>query len=427
MRAASRIGMTAGAAVLTLSLGLPLYSQAELASGAKNETLAVTKHKRAARKPAVVPVKLEPATEAQFGAPLVGLTDDELDAFADGLEEFQSEDTPESGLGPIFNDVSCAACHSSPAIGGSSVKTVTRFGRRINGQFDPLTELGGSLLQSQAIDPHAQEFVPIEANVIATRRTTPLFGLGLIEAIPDATILANAQRQKASEVSGRASMIVDVATGETRVGRFGWKAQQATLLAFAGDAYLNEMGITNRYFPTENAPNGNQALLAQYDQVADPEDPVDPATGRSDIDAFADFMRMLAPPPQLPLNSDAQQGQLLFSLVGCDVCHIPSMQTGPSNIKALDHQTVPLYSDLLLHRMGSLADGIGQADAAPETMRTAPLWGLRAQPFYLHDGRARTVNEAIRQHDGEAQASAQRYARLPSMAQQQLLAFLNAI
>src|SRR5437016_5487155 len=227
---------------------------------------------------------------AQFGDPLPGLTADQLAAFGAGLEHFQEEDTPESGLGPIFNNVSCVACHSVPAVGGSSAILETRFGRVVNGHFDPLTQLGGSLLQQSAIDPACQEVVPSEANVIAQRQTTPLFGLGLIESIPDGEILLNAAYRKPDGITGRPSIVQDVASGQPRVGRFGWKAQQATLLAFAGDAYLNEVGITSRLFPQENAPNGNAALLAACDTVADIEDQIDPQSGKADIDRLADYM-----------------------------------------------------------------------------------------------------------------------------------------
>jgi CxxC motif-containing protein (DUF1111 family) len=156
---------------------------------------------------------------------------------------------------------------------------VTRFGRAANGVFDPLTSLGGSLLQERAIDPSGLEHMPREANVVVRRQSTPLFGLGLIEAIPDATILRGVRTKPVDGVLGKASMVVDAASGRTRVGRFGWKGQQATLLSFSGDAYLNEMGITNRLFPIENAPNGNVALLKKLDTVRDPEDQVDPLDG----------------------------------------------------------------------------------------------------------------------------------------------------
>jgi len=364
-----------------------------------------------------------PRPASSFGDPLPGLTTVQLADFAAGLDE----DTPESGLGPIFNNVSCVACHSTPAPGGASAILETRFGRLANGQFDPLTALGGSLLQNFAIDPAAQEVIPPGANVIARRLTTPLFGAGLIEAIPDSAILRNTRARQPDGISGRASMVTDVASGQARVGRFGWKAQQATLLAFAGDAYVNEMGITNRLFPQENAPNGNAALLAQYDTVGDPEDAVDPATGKADIDVFAEFMRMLAPPPQLPLTSAAKAGKSLFAQIACNACHLPNMGTGPSPIAALSKKPVPLYSDLLLHDMGSLGDGIAQGTATPLEMRTAPLWGLRARGPYLHDGRAATVDAAIGFHDGEAAAARNRYNLLSATQKQQLLEFLSSI
>jgi CxxC motif-containing protein (DUF1111 family) len=374
--------------------------------------------------PAAQPAMAAPSA---FGAPLPGLTTILLDAFAAGLEEFQDVDTAASGLGPVFNNVSCVACHSTPAPGGTSKIFETRFGRLVNGQFDPLAQLGGSLLQDHAIDPAGQESLPPEANIVAHRMTTPLYGVGLIEAIPDIEILFNAVLRRPDGISGRASIITDVASGRSRVGRFGWKAQQATLLAFAGDAYLNEMGITNRLFPTENAPMGNQALLAELDTVADPEDTTDPATGKADIDRFADFMRLLAPPPTLPLNATAKAGRNLFAQVGCSNCHTPAMATGPNPIAALDRKVVPLYSDLLLHDMGSLGDGIAQAAASPREMRTPPLWGLRARGPYLHDGRAPTVEAAILMHDGEAAITRDRYAGLSAAQKAALLQFLGAI
>ena len=363
----------------------------------------------------------------RFGDPLPGLTKAQQDAFTTGLDEFQNEEQKETGLGPIFNNVSCVACHGAPAPGGSGVQTVTRFGSTAGGGFDPLTELGGSLLQEKAIDPDALEVVPPEANVTTLRQSTPLFGLGLIEAIPDATIERLAARPPHDGIAGRAAHITDVTTGEERVGRFGWKAQQATLLAFAADAYRNEMGITNRFFPTENAPNGDAAKLAKWDKVADPEDEVDEVTGRGDIDAVADFMRLLGPPPQLPATSAAMAGGYVFHQVGCDRCHTPVLKTGQSDIRALSHQAVPLFSDLLLHDMGALGDGIAQADAGPRDFRTAPLWGLRASGPYLHDGRAPTVDAAIRAHDGEAANTRDRYLRLKEPQRRQLLEFLGTI
>jgi CxxC motif-containing protein (DUF1111 family) len=368
-----------------------------------------------------------PSGPIQFGDPLPGLTTNQLADFAVGLEAFQEPDTPESGLGPIFNNVSCVACHSVPAVGGSSATNETRFGRLVNGQFDPLTDLGGSLLQQFAIDPGCQEVIPAEANVIAQRQTTPLFGLGLIEAIPDGDILQNATCRNADGITGRASLVQDVVSGQQRVGRFGWKAQQATLLAFAGDAYLNEVGITSRLFPHENAPNGDTNRLAACDLIADPEDEVDPATGKADIDHFTDFMRYLAPPPQLALTYSASSGQTLFSQIGCAICHTPVMYTGSNSVAALDRKPLRLYSDLLLHDMGRLGDGIAQGNAGQREMRTAPLWGLRASAPYLHDGRAATVDAAILGHDGEAKPARERFRQLSPRQRQQLVDFLTAL
>jgi CxxC motif-containing protein (DUF1111 family) len=372
------------------------------------------------------PQQVAPAPNG-LGAPLTGLSLEELAAFNAGREEFTNVETPEEGLGPIFNGRSCVQCHNTPAPGGASPVTVTRFGRAVDGVFDPLESKGGSLLQRFAIDPAALEVIPQEANTIAQRESTPLFGLGLIEAIPDAAILANAARAKPDGIRGRAAMIVDVASGERRVGRFGWKAQQATLLTFAGDAYRNEMGITNRFFPTENAPNGNQALLAAFDANADPEDAVDPETGRGDVDALADFMRLLAPPTRLAPTASARAGETLFAQIGCATCHVPTMTTGRHRVAALSEKSVGLYSDLLLHDMGALNDGIGQADARPNEMKTPPLWGLRVSAPYLHDGRAATVDQAIRAHDGESRRVRERYVGLTPAQRQQILDFLNGI
>lgn len=361
-----------------------------------------------------------------FGSPLPGLTAQQSLEFAAGLDEFVNEEDVEGGLGPIFNDVSCVAWHSVPAVGGSSTVTVTRFGLHGSGGFDPLESLGGSLLQHSAIDPGALEVVPGLANIVIKRESTPLFGLGLIEAIPEGAILDNAARQPIS-IRGVPSVVSDVATGQTRVGRFGWKGQQATLLSFAGDAYLNEMGVTSRLFPTENAPNGNLAKLALYDTVMDPEDTVDPATGKGDIDHAADFMRLLAPPPVLALNAQSSRGAQAFGASGCAGCHTPRMTTGPDRINALSRRSVNLYSDLLLHDMGALGDGIVQGTASGKQMKTPPLWGLRASAPYLHDGRAATVDQAILAHDGQGAGSREAYKRLSPAQKAELLAFLNSI
>lgn len=409
------LGTGALAAGIVLALNLPADASADLARQ------AAQRHRP---NPAAA-FRNMPAVG--FGAPLARLDAADLGDFAAGMDEFTNVEDAEGGLGPIFNHRSCAACHSVPALGGSSALTVTRFGRRDQGHFNALDDLGGSLLQSDAIAPGARELVPTAANVVALRQSTPLFGLGLIEAIPDQAILAVAARQPAKGLHGLPSMVLDVASGEQRVGRFGWKAQQASLLSFAGDAYVNEMGITSRLFPNENAPNGDAARLAQYDHVADPEDSVDPATGKGDIDVAADFMRLLAPPPALPLGPSALRGATVFVQAACAGCHQPQMRTGANRIAALDRVPVNLYSDLLLHDMGALGDGIEQGTARGGEFKTPPLWGLRASGPYLHDGRAASVDAAIRAHDGEAARSREAYRRLTPAQRQQLLAFLASI
>lgn len=368
-----------------------------------------------------------PPGPIQPGDPLPGLNAGELASFGAGLDEFENVENAQGGLGPIFNNNSCVACHNSGGTGGGSSILVTRFGHVAAGRFDPLDSLGGSLLQDHAIDPAVQEVIPTAANVTAERQSTPLFGLGLIEAIPDFAILQNAKRPVIDGIRGRAAIITDIASGRERVGRFGWKNQQASLLAFAGDAYLNEMGITNRLFPKENAPNGNLALLAAYDTVADPEDTTDPTTGKADIDTASDFMRLLAPLQPLSLTRSASSGSQIFQQMNCAVCHLPSMTTGPSPIRALDRKPVFLFSDLLLHDMGSLGDGIAQSAAKANEMRTAPLWGLRASAPYLHDGSAPSIDQAIRAHDGEAKNSRDRYLRLNLTQKQQVLDYLKSL
>ncbi len=332
-------------------------------------------------------------------------------------------------MGPIFNRDSCVACHSGPAVGGSSNINTTRFGKTTAGVFDPLIALGGSLLQERALQPFGVEVVPSQANTTAKRNTQPLFGLGLIDAIPDATILANVRTKPVNGVLGRAAMVTDPVTGKTVVGRFGWKAQQPNLLAFSADAFVNEMGITNRIYPVENAPNGNATLLAEMEppNVPIPNDQTDSHSGKAGIDRLADFMRFTAPPPAQSANASTTFGGTFFTQIGCASCHVPTMKTGTNPVAALSSQTVSLYSDLLLHDMGPLGDGIAQGNAGPTEMRTAPLWGLSASGPYLHDGRANTVDAAIRAHAGEATYSVNQYLKLTTSQQSLLQQFLNSL
>ncbi len=363
-----------------------------------------------------------------FGLVLAAATAAEKAEFTAGSGDFRTVETPQTGLGPLFNNTSCVVCHSAPAPGGTSHNAVTRFGRTEDGVFDPLTSLDGTLLHAHAIAPALLEVVPSESNVQAKRIPTPLFGAGLLEAIPDATIEANASEEPES-VRGRAAMVADVASGEERVGRFGWKAQHATLLSFSADALNEEIGITNRLFPKAAAPDGNEALLAKYVSPSAPiEDQPNSKTGLSEIDRLANFMRLLAPPPAGGAPSASTvAGQKLFVSTGCASCHTPTLETGPNSSAALANRSVALYSDLLVHDMGALGDGIAQGDASTKEMRTAPLWGLGARGPYLHDGRAQTVAQAILDHAGQGAASSAAYSGLTASEKQQLLAFLGTL
>jgi CxxC motif-containing protein (DUF1111 family) len=357
-----------------------------------------------------------------FGDPLLGAPSS---LFQDGKDDFAEVEGVQDGLGPIFNGRSCAECHNVPAVGGSSSVTETRFASR-SGDLP-----GGSLLQKFATRPECQEVIPPEATIIAQRLTTALFGAGLIEAIPDGTIQAQADQQSRSGdgIHGRPNIVFDVATNQSRVGRFGWKAQQATLLAFSGDAYLNEMGITNDLFPQENAPNGDRTKLQACDTVREPEDVRH--GGLRGIDRFTNFMRFLAPPPRGALTAQVLLGEAIFSAIGCAVCHTPVMLTGTPVMLTGDNlilalRQVPLFSDLLLHDVGT-GDGIAQAGAGPDELRTPPLWGLRVRPAFLHDGSALTIEAAIRAHAGEAKGVMARFQALSPAETQHLLAFLNSL
>src|SRR4029453_2276908 len=370
---------------------------------------------------------LNAADSENLTNPLPGLTVEEGNAFAAGLEDFLEVETVEDGLGPVFNGKSCAECHAVPSVGGSEpnlgVARETRIGRLFNGVFDPLdgsvsVNRGGGLLQQRAIQsPRCQlkgETVPPEATVVSLRNSPPLFGAGLMEAIPEAPIRGNASRS-----GGRPNYVFNPDTGRTELGRFGWKAQVATLHQFAGDAYLNEMGITNPSFPHENLPQG-QAMPPGCDTVADPED------DGSGVTAFTNFMRLLAPAPRRPVTDQVRRGEQVFSEVGCASCHVPTMMTGPNPVAALSNKPVNLFSDLLLHNVGT-GDGIGQGLAKGSEFRTAPLWGLSRRDRFMHDGRSKGIEEATLRHGGDAQNAVNGFGRLSPFDQDALLAFLGSL
>ncbi len=364
------------------------------------------------------------------GEPLRGLSGTDQVAFNGGFNAFLSPEDKADGLGPVFNGVSCSQCHLQGAIGGAGndlqLTRVTRIGGIRKGIYSDLEDLGGPVLQARSLKefdpsyPIPGEVVPSAAQFVSHRITTPLFGAGLIEAIPDATIVARTLMKLPDGVAGVANMELNPETNNLEVSRFGWKAQHSSLSVFAGDAYLNEMGITTPLFPAENLPQGH-LIGVGLDVAGDPED-------ADDVEAFAAFMRFLAPPTRSVLSVNAKKGEVLFSQLGCANCHFPSMNTGPNSNPALDNKAVNLYSDLLVHKMGSqLADGIIQGKATGDMFRTAPLWGLSQRILFMHDGRATSYEAAIMAHGGEAEKAKQRFISTKQGDRSALSEFLNSL
>jgi len=370
------------------------------------------------------------AQAPRLGQPLAGLTRIEVEEFRLGLDDFLEVETPEEGLGPAFNGTSCAVCHSVPVVGGGGViGEIRAAGRDAEGRPVSLSPDGETLFQLFSTPLHnCQAQLPPEAVIIARRIPIPVFGAGLVEAIADETILALADPddRDGDGVSGRAGIIRDLATGDRRVGRFGWKAQHATLLAFGADAYRNEMGITNDLFRQELGFGLTAEQFRRCDPRPDPEDVIDPATRRRGIDNFAAFMRFLAPVERLPGDVVTAEGERAFASVGCASCHTPVMMTGPSREPVFDRKPVNLFSDLLLHDVGT-GDEIPQAAASPDEIRTPALWGMRFRRPFLHDGSAPTPLDAILRHGGEADQTRKRFLQLPEPTRAALLAFLRSL
>jgi CxxC motif-containing protein (DUF1111 family) len=364
------------------------------------------------------------------GEPLTGITPAEFEEFRLGLDDFLEVETAEEGLGPAFNGTSCAACHNVPAIGGAGTIAEMRAGRRdAAGRFQTLDATGETLFHLFSIPTHGcQAIVPPEANVFARRVPIPLFGAGLVEAIPDDAIVAledPADRDR-DGVSGRAARIQDAATGERRIGRFGWKAQHATLLSFSADAYRNEMGITNDVFSAEVAYGVTADRMRACDPIGDPEDIRDPRTQRRGIDNFTSFMKFLGPVVREGSSEQTRVGEQVFAAIGCAACHSPSFTTGPSSNPLFDRKPVALFSDLLLHDVGT-GDGIVQGPAEADEIRTPALWGLRLRRPLLHDGSAATAEEAIRRHANEAELARRGFEQANDADRAALLAFLRSL
>jgi CxxC motif-containing protein (DUF1111 family) len=368
-------------------------------------------------------------TRSALGTPLPGITPVEFQEFRLGLDDFLEVEASEEGLGPAFNGTSCAVCHNIPTIGGAGTMAELRAGRRnANGEFETLNASGDTLFHMFSVPGHGcQPILPPDANVFARRVPIPLFGAGLVEAIPDETLraLEDPNDRNGDGVSGRAGIIVDVESGERRVGRFGWKAQHATLITFGADAYRNEMGITNDLFPQESAFAITEEQMRLCDPFSDPEDIRDPRSRRRGIDNFASFMRFLAPAGRGDIDDQVRAGERVFDAIGCTACHIPALETGPNSNPLFHRKTVGLFSDLLLHDVGT-GDGIQQGDAQPNEIRTPALWGLRFRRPLLHDGTA-TLEEAILRHAREAEVARRGFERLSDVDRAALFAFLGSL
>jgi len=369
-----------------------------------------------------------------FDAPIDGLSAPELAAFARGDAEFGRQFAPNTGLGPIFNDVSCATCHSGDGR-GQLRNALLRIGSAAD---DFLAPLGGPQIQDKAIPGAEPETVP-PGHAVSVRLPPPVFGVGLIEAIPDSAILANVDSLDADGdgISGRPNFVAAapwVPATEPgggpgpRLGRFGRKAQNAVLLQQVVEAYLQDIGITSPFLPVENRNPRSSVPIEAVDRVADPE------ISESVVQAVTHYMRALAPPAPGPDTDRRVQGRALFAQVGCVSCHVPSFTTGTSRIPALSNREVTLYSDLLLHDMGDdLADHRPDGQASGREWRTAPLWGLRLMRQFLngdallmHDGRARTVEQAILLHGGEGASARAAFQALTAAQRAALLDFVES-
>jgi CxxC motif-containing protein (DUF1111 family) len=375
-----------------------------------------------------------------------GIAEPPGDTFALDQQIYETPHDVNSGLGPVFNGRACAECHQNPVSGGASQFTELRVGHRdetglfvnptvtINDGADQI--VGRSIINDRAVVPEAQEHIPVTENIRALRAALNTLGDGFVEAIDDATLLAIAASQPGASdgrIHGEAIEVpILEAPGISRVGRFGWKDQHGSLLSFIGDAYLNEMGVTNRLRPKDTTTVGKV--------TKDPEDVPD-ALGLADIDHFAQFIRGTKVPPRDPVlagTASALNGAHLFERIGCSTCHVASITTAtPGTVinggtfvvpAALGNKIIHPYSDFLLHDIET-GDGIvqvGPQDTANK-LRTAPLWGLRTRPRFMHDLKSLTLKEAIERHQGEAEHVIGRFRQLTELERQQLVGFLETL
>jgi CxxC motif-containing protein (DUF1111 family) len=387
---------------------------------------------------------------------------------------FEERDDIAKGLGPVYNAQACAECHQNPTTGGVSQITELRAGHIAANQDLFIDPPGGSLINDRAVDPKIQERVPPlfsaginqEENIRTTRTSLNVLGDGFVEAVPDGAIQRIADGQPFDLGSGGIvhGQVIHVPIEESRgplgggppsafrVGRFGHKNQHASLLSFSGDAYLNEIGITNRLFLYENTSLGRD--VSAFDQApdgrircigitSDPGPNVFCAEDRNrDIDAFTEFMRATKAPPRddaIATTRDAQTGEQLFNEISCTVCHVQTLRTAMPGTEinggkfivpdALGNKLIHPYSDFLLHDIGT-GDGIVQNGGSDTQfkLRTAPLWGVRTHTRLMHDGLSLTFMDAVSRHAGEAAHVRDRFFNeLNDEQRRQIIVFLESL
>jgi CxxC motif-containing protein (DUF1111 family) len=405
---------------------------------------------------------VDTSQELLIGDHLRGIADAD---FNDAKAAFVTVEGVNDGLGPVFNEAACGNCHTLGAIGGAGTPIERRFGKFAEGVFNPLASEGGSLRQLKTLGNWTNkngkacsvplEKEPADATVHNVGRlTTPLFGLGLVDAMPD-SFFQNLARNEPSNVRGTVNMVSVLlpnpsdstqSVGSQRVGRFGWKAGVPNLVQFSADAYLNEMGITTQHcfngtpitsFATESAPNGVPVASGCDDNLFGTDDSVGSCAGnkteiQDDVAEFTQFMTFLSPPPQQSPSVASIAGQVEFIAVGCNGCHTSQTFKTPSSPPngVPGNFSFQPFSDFLLHDMGSLGDQIGNAgdtQATTRLMRTAPLWGVRFRTKLLHDGRASDVPTAVRAHDGQAANAVRLFNLLASVDQGNLVRYVQSL
>ena len=368
------------------------------------------------------------------------------DTYALDQTKFEEDHDAGTGLGPVFNARACADCHQNPVSGGSSQFTEVRAGHLDkDGNFVAATVpindgastiANRSIINDRALIPQAQEHIPDAENIRALRAALNTLGDGFVEAVDDNTLRAIAQRQievSDGRIHGEAVEVpVLEAPGQSRIGRFGWKDQHSSLLSFIGDAYLNEMGVTNRLRPKDVTTIGKI--------TPDPEDIPD-NLGLADIDHFAQFIRGTKVPPRdaaLAATPVSQAGEKIFETIGCATCHVSAIITAPPGTsinggaftvpEALGNKIIHPFGDFLLHDIGT-GDGIVQnpPEDTANKLRTVPLWGLRMHPRHMHDLKSLTLEDAIERHGGEAEQESDRFRRLSAAEKQALFTFLNSL